>query len=190
MAAHDAPRALLNTIGEATGIVIHPSKLFGSGSLASSTFDYHKVPTLGRITKSKYDWIAPSMTYFGGLIQTPIVGLVNGTVDEEDLNSAYPSVMIHLPCMRKDHGHWESKPSPNGKTKNFTRLGINNYTVGHVNVSWKIPPKIAGSTPPFMVRDKFGSVYQPLTGHNVWVTIPEFLAGIKRFNRKTSVLGR
>ena len=33
-----------------------------------------------------------------------------------------------------------------------------------------------------MVRDKYSLVYQPLTGENIWVTIPEFLAGINRFN--------
>jgi hypothetical protein len=180
VAAARCSRALLNTIGEAAGIIIHPSKLFGSGSLASAAFDHHKVPTLDDSQESVHDWIA-SMTYFGGLIETPVVGLVNGNVDEEDLNSAYPSVMIHLPCMRKDHGHWETTTPPGKTPSDFTRLS--NYTVGHVNVSWEIPPKIAGSTPPFMVRDKYGLVYQPLTGENVWVTVPEFLAGIKRFNK-------
>jgi hypothetical protein len=187
VAAARCSRALLNTIGEAAGIIIHPSKLFGSGSLASSAFDHHRVPTLDESQESPHDWIA-SMTYFGGLIETPIVGLVNGTVDEEDLNSAYPSVMIHLPCMRKDHSHWETKVNPSGKTlDDFATQGIGNYTVGHVNVSWQIPPKIAGSTPPFMVRDKYGLVYQPLTGHKVWVTVPEFLAGIKRFNKNVTL---
>jgi hypothetical protein len=186
VAAARCSRALLSTIGKAAGIVIHPSKLFGSGSLALAAFDHHEVPTRKQSQESTHDWIA-TMNYFGGLIETPVVGKVLGNVDEEDQNSAYPSVMIHLSCMRNGHGHWETITRPDDKTiGDFTRLGFNNYTVGHVNVSWKLPPIIAGSTPPFMVRDKDGLVYQPLTGQNVWVTMPEFLAGIRRFNRNVT----
>lgn len=186
VAAARCSRALLNTIGAAAGIVIPPSKLYGSGSLAGSAFDHHKIPTRKDSQESPYDWMA-TMTYFGGLIETPTVGLVVGTTDEEDLNSAYPSEMIHLPCMRTGHGHWETIANPTGKVEvDFTRLGIGRHTVGHVNVSWNIPPKLAGSTPPFMVRDKYGLVYQPLTGENIWVTVPEFLAGIKRFNKNVT----
>jgi hypothetical protein len=188
VAAARCSRLLLNTIGIATGIVIHPSKLFGSGSLADAAFNHHKVPTRTETQVSKaYDWL-PYMTYFGGLIESPVVGVVYGRVDEEDICSAFPSTMIHLPCMRKNHGHWEDTSNSNYTTiDDFTRQGINNYTVGHAYVSWEISPELAGSTPPFMVRCVNESVYQPLKGKNIWVTIPELLAGIKRFNKKVAI---
>jgi hypothetical protein len=109
------------------------------------------------------------LDYFGGLIETPVVGMVRGHVDELDLNSAYPAAMIHLPCMRAGHGEWK-------QTKRAVSLPA--HTVGHVLASWAVDTP---STAPFLVRDADSRVYAPLTGQRIWVTLPEYQAAIRQF---------
>jgi hypothetical protein len=170
-------RLLINTVRAATGIVIRPSKLYGSGSIAGNAFKYH-----GMITREEmHTWEGENFdliqglaewTYFGGLIETPVIGLVDATVDSEDINSAYPSHAIELPCMRQGHGHWN-----HGKVRQIASGSV----LGYVQANWNVKTP---STPPFVVHTMKKEVRQPLTGSLIWVTLPEYRAAMEQFGNK------
>lgn len=171
-------RLLLNAIKDSANIIIAPSSLFGSGSIAAQAFKYHKVPTRKDthteeqpINGTPLDQIA-LLTYFGGLIEGPVVGLVKGQTDEVDLNSAYPAQMIHLPCMKDGHGRWRKKRG------DWRAHRPPEGSVGHVQASWCVDTP---STPPFVVRTAEGLVRQPLSGIKVWVTLAEFEVAKRHF---------
>lgn len=183
VAAAKCTRLLINSVTEAANIRIKLSNLFGSGSLATAAFkkhdlaeyrDTHPDTTFSKGKSEVNTTKIPWFTYFGGMIETPVVGFVNGMTDQEDINSAYPSVMAGMPCMRAGHGKWNYL----SKDFNPNRLGITKDTIGHVMVSWIVNTP---STPPFIVRNNEGSVFQPLTGKRVWVTLIEYLTAVKQF---------
>lgn len=170
-------RKLLDSLLDAGHIPMKPSQLFGSGSIASNALDYYGVATRkmsltsDRMVRGLTIDQLPAMTYFGGLIETPVLGQLTEPVDEADINSAYPSHMLSLPCMKEGHGRWESKPG--------ARLSeVPTGSLGYVLASWSVSTP---STPPFLVRTKDGLVRQPLTGSRVWVSLPEYEAGAGRF---------
>jgi hypothetical protein len=170
-------RKLIISVADAGHIPMVPSKLYGSGSIASAALDYYGVATrkltLTCDTKVRLRTIdeLPTMTYFGGLIETPVLGQLDVPVDEADINSAYPSHMLSLPCMREGHGRWVSRP---GSRLSEAPTG----SLGYVLASWDVQTP---STPPFLVRTKEGLVRQPLTGSQVWVSLPEYEAAAERF---------
>lgn len=172
-----ATRLLLTAIRESAGVIMRPSELFGSGSVAGAAYKFHSVPTreLSQVCTDTVAGLAiddiARMTYFGGLIETPVLGQIATVVDEADLNSAYPAQAIRLPCMREGHGRWARR---RGKTGQGPPQGA----VGHVLATWSVS---AVSTGPFVVRTREGRVKQPLIGHRVWVTLPEFEAAIEQF---------
>jgi hypothetical protein len=170
-------RKLIDAVSDAGHIPLEPSKLFGSGSIASAALDYYGVATRRksitcdhRVRDLAVDEL-PMMTYFGGLIETPVLGQLDVPVDEADINSAYPSHMLSLPCMREGHGRWVSRP---GAKLSDAPTGA----LGYVLASWDVQTP---STPPFLVRTKEGLVRQPLTGSRVWVSLPEYEAAAERF---------
>lgn len=176
IAAARCARLLIDTISEAVGVKIRADKLYGSGSLATAAFREHKFPTNSQTVRNdEIDDIA-QLTYFGGLIETPVIGIIRRLVFEEDLNSAYPARMVTMPCMRDGHGGWKWI---NRGFKNPSVYGITENTIGHVLMkTWYVDTL---STPPFMVRDKTGCVYQPLRGNSIWVTMSEYVAAVKQF---------
>jgi hypothetical protein len=170
-------RKLLDAVRDAGHIPMKPSHLFGSGSIASAALDYYDVATRRKtltcdhmVRGLEVDQL-PTMTYFGGLIETPVLGQLDVPVDEADINSAYPSHMLSLPCMREGHGKWLSRP---GSRLSEALSG----SLGYVLASWDVQTP---STPPFLVRTREGLVRQPLTGSRVWVTLPEYEAAAERF---------
>jgi hypothetical protein len=179
VAAARCARLLISTISDAAEVKMKANALFGSGSLATAAFRKHRLADrLHTEENSKIDVIA-QMTYFGGLIETPVIGIIDGSIHEEDLNSAYPAAMVTLPCMKSGHGKWKTAE----KGISIHKFGLDDNTVGHVKVDWRVT---AFSTPPFMVRDKYGSVYQPLQGHDVWVTMAEYVNACKNFKGSKS----
>jgi hypothetical protein len=172
-------RLLLETIRDASNILIKPSQLFGAGSIASAAFKHHGLQTRMETHNDNKKWESlltseiARLTYFGGLIETPCIGWIRGQIDERDLNSAYPASTVKLPCMRTGHGHWERH-----KIRYHEDVKATQETVGHVLCSWAVEAK---STPPFVVRTTEGLVRQPLVGHEVWVTMPEYLAAYAQF---------
>lgn len=170
-------RMKLDRLRRATQIVMEPGALFGSGSIASAAFKFHWVPKRKDIHLEDavvagltVEDIA-QMTYFGGMIEDPVLGLIEQPVDEVDINSAYPSQSIKLPCMVTGHGRWHHD---RGDWKDLPAPD----SVGHVLASWSVQ---GTSTGPFIVRRVSGQVSQPLTGHRIWVTLPEFQTAYARF---------
>jgi hypothetical protein len=170
-------RKLLDAVRDAGHIPLKPSHLFGSGSIASAALDYYGVATrkltmtCGHMVRGLEVDQLPTMTYFGGLIETPVLGQLDEPVDEADINSAYPSHMLSLPCMREGHGKWVSRPGASISTAPSGSLG-------YVLASWDVQTP---STPPFLVRTREGLVRQPLTGSKVWVSLPEYETAVAQF---------
>jgi DNA polymerase family B len=186
VAAAMMTRQLIDKIAETTGVEIKPHKLYGSGSIAAAVFTSHNVPTRlsthcgpEKVAGIPINLVS-RLTYFGGLIDTPVVGRVRGIVNQEDINSAYPSAMVHLPCMRSGHGHW---------VKHHGHLDNRHlppaHVVGHVRVSWDLS-RSKTSTPPFNVRTKFMTVLMPLSGPEVWVPMAQYRIALARFPRDIS----
>lgn len=182
-------RLLIDTVRDAAHVLIDPREHFGSGSIAGATLQRFRCPTRmpsrrdgtpGTHREERevepgitVDDIA-SLTYFGGMIETPVVGLVPGKVDQVDLNSAYPAQMIHLPCLNAGHGTWKTRRGD--WTDRWT--GPRKAVIGHVRATWAVK---GTSTPPFMVRGRNGGVSQPLAGLRTWVTLAEYQAARERF---------
>ncbi len=113
-----------------------PRNWNGAGELAAAIFENNKVP---KRPLSKWDiksregrgetgkpWIdkavrrperpeefeiAASAAYFGGRAEVSRIGYVPGPIYQYDLNSAYPSAMLDLPCPM--HTTWEHRPQSN-----------------------------------------------------------------------------
>ena len=164
----------LKTVHEVTGITIPPSSLYGSGSVAGAVLKYHRVPKRKdleecdrKIHGTQIDDIA-QLSYFGGKIEAPVIGILTQPAYPRDICSAYPSQCIDLPCMKRGHGEWRDRPG---------HYRLPKRTVGYVLASWSFG-RVRTSTPPFMVRNKKASVFQPQNGNEIWVTLPEYQAAI------------
>lgn len=163
-------RLFVTTLKDATGLQMDLTKLFGSGSVAGEVLKFNMV-TERKMVHEEIKVIHGTMVddigqlcYYGGKIEAPVIGILTEDGHPRDINSAYPSQMIHLPCMAAGHGHWEDK---RGKRKLAAR------TVGYALVTWEIPHG-ATDFPPFMVRDDTASVFCPRVGQRIWVTLPEY----------------
>lgn len=163
-------RKLLNAIRAGAHVDMRPDQLAGSGSIAAATLRHYKAPRRTETHEDSLVDVLARMTYFGALIEGPVVGRLAQPVDGADINSAYPSKMIHVPCMRSGHGQWVKHRGSQ------PMVG----PLGHVLVSWDIRAHNT-STPPFIVRRRSGSVAQPLVGFRVWVTLAEYQAAVRRF---------
>lgn len=183
-------RMFVTLVKEASHIELAERKLFGSGSVAQAALKHYGVTKrsdtdLG-ITPLRYthDGITPDtasrLTYFGGLIDAPVIGLVKGRVDVVDINSAYPSKMIHLPCMKEGHGKWHRGARKHG----YPQCAV----VGHVRASWMLEHSDVVSTPPFVVRQADGGVAEPLCSTEpVWVSLAEFKAAKIQFGDRVEL---
>lgn len=162
-------RKLINSIGSAAHVRMRPSSLAGSGSIAAAVLRHYQVAKhVDTHTDTEADVLA-RMTYFGGLIEAPVVGLLDEDVDGADINSAYPSKMISMPCMRAGHGTWK-----------VSRGTVPDSLIGHALVTWDVS-RSGTSTPPFTVRRKSGAVTSPLVGRRTWVALAELQAATPWF---------
>ena len=107
------------------GIHLSPSKWYGPGQAAQDWLN-KRAPTremlCGRnrveyksrgktkVIESlprkvpKYAWNAAVESYYGGWFEIMMHGIIPGITYEYDINSAYPFVIAHLPCLL--HGKW------------------------------------------------------------------------------------
>lgn len=162
-------RKLIDAVGAAAKVRIRPSQLSGSGSIAAAVLKHYGAPKRTDNHEDTEADVLARMTYFGGLIEAPVVGLLSENVEGEDINSAYPSKMIHIPCMRTGHGRWKT-------TRGAGPVDL----IGHALVTWDVS-RSGTSTPPFTVRRKSGAVTQPLVGRRTWVALAELQAALPRF---------
>jgi|SRR5215831_3705034 len=83
-----------------------PDQWQGPGWMAAAMFKKHGVPKtkeLGYMNRSEFRKFCND-AYYGGRFETTAVGPILGTVYQYDINSAYPSVLKSLPCLK--HGSW------------------------------------------------------------------------------------
>lgn len=82
------------------GLGLKVNRWDGAGSIASAMFRKHEVK------KYKSDFIPPDASfaarcaYAGGRIEICKIGFHDGPVYDYDINSAYPSVMQNVPCLK------------------------------------------------------------------------------------------
>lgn len=165
-------RLLIDMVRLECHVAIKPSRLFGAGSVANATMRHYGVPRredsdLGREELGL-------MTYFGGMIETPVVGRIRGTISEVDINSAYPDKLRNVPCMKESCGHWLDRSTLS-----------DNALIGTVMVDWDVTD-CPTSTPPFMVRDTEGNVYEPQRGRTL-APIAEYRAAVQQFGNKITL---
>jgi hypothetical protein len=173
-------RQLLDALHHGLGLVMTPSALFGSGSVAAAALKFHGMPTSDQIhTDTRFlrgggidepiriDDVAFKV-YFGGEIQAPVIGLIKGEIDTVDINSAYPDKIRKLPCMRINHGHWD---------KVVDECEIQADDLGYVWATWAVD---TSTVAPFPFRLRDGGVRTPLVGSH-WVSIPEYVAAREQF---------
>lgn len=88
------------------GIHLPASKWFGPGQAAQAWLKSEKVPTAEDLREVVPDWFneAARMSYFGGWFEIMMHGIIPGETHEYDINSAYPSIIAKLPCLR--HGNY------------------------------------------------------------------------------------
>ncbi len=163
-------RKLIESVKVAAHVRIRPSQLAGSGSVAAAVLRHYGAPKRTDCHEDTEADTLARMTYYGGLIEAPVVGLLSEEVQGEDINSAYPSKMIYIPCMRAGHGSWKT-----------SRRDVPSDLIGHALVTWDVS-RSGTSTPPFTVRRRSGAVCQPLVGRRVWVALAELQAAMPRFS--------
>lgn len=157
-------RKLIDAIGSAAHVRIRPSQLAGSGSIAAAVLRHYGIAKHSETHADTEADLLAQMTYFGGLIEAPVVGFLDQDVDGADINSAYPSKMISMPCMRAGHGAWK-----------VSRGIVPDSKIGHALITWDVSSS-GTSTPPFTVRRKSGAVTAPLVGRRTWVSLAELQA--------------
>ncbi|MGH2612653.1 MAG: DNA polymerase, partial [Rhabdochlamydiaceae bacterium] len=143
-----------------TQVGIHPRTWQGAGQLAESMLESHYIG----------DYLAPipaimsvptATAYFGGRFEITKQGLLD-KVYEYDLNSAYPSAMRSLPCLR--HGQWrKGRVSPGS-------CGLSHVSWRRRNTSRAIPQ-------PFPFRSHSGRISYPSSGRG-WYWSPELEAAL------------
>lgn len=86
------------------GIHLPPSKWFGPGQAAQAWLKGEGVPTRVDLAADIPEWFleVARMSYYGGWFELFIHGIIPGDSHEYDINSAYPSIIAILPCLR--HG--------------------------------------------------------------------------------------
>lgn len=163
-------RLLVSTIAAVSDVRMDPSRLFGSGSIAGSFYNFHGLSKRVETHEDPVVDLIAILCYFGGLIETPVVGrIVNQPVEEDDFNSAYTFANHKVPCMRAGHGHWHHHQGYKGIIKD---------AIGYVKVTWAVTTP---TTPPFCVHLIGGRVVQPLSCRKQWVTLPEYQAAFAEF---------
>jgi hypothetical protein len=168
-------RKLLTAINASAKVRMRPSQLGGSGTVAAAVLRHYKVAKHAETHADTEVDVLAQMTYFGGLIEAPVVGLLDAEVDGADINSAYPSKMVHMPCMREGCGSWK-----------VSRGTVPDAVIGHAMVTWDVS-RSGTSTPPFTVRRKSGAVTAPLVGRRTWVALAELQAAMPWFGSDIAV---
>jgi hypothetical protein len=125
---------LLKDRVSATGYV--PSRWLGPGAVAAAALRRHRVRDF--MPKREHPWA--DSAYYGGRIETSVVGMVRHPLYAYDLNSAYPWAAASLPCFR--HGRWVRKRS--------TGSGI-----ALVSIRWAPRRTRNGEAPPCLVWGPF-----------------------------------
>ena len=138
---------------------IRPKTWNGAGKLASALHRREKTiraddPALMFMDQELIAFA--NMAYYGGRFEISRTGMINQTVYEYDIRSAYPDAMRFLPCL--EHGRWR-------KAKGKDLAAADLYVAG---VHFSHPDNGSGHMCGFPVRSKEGHLYWPLEGNGVY----------------------
>jgi hypothetical protein len=145
---------------------IHPSRWDGAGAVAAALMMREKVKQHMQKTP-EHMLEAVRTAYSGGRIEMSRYGVINQTVYQYDINSAYPSVMKDLPSLA--NVQWVQ-----GERQSFS--------LSHIQ--WDLP-----ETPinPFAYRAPDGRIFYPNKGET-YVWEPELAAALKHNKEGITVI--
>ena len=90
---------------------LRPRTWNGAGKLATALHDQHGTIKASRLAECVPQGVreAARLAYYGGRFEITRTGLLQQTVHEYDIQSAYPAAMRQLPCL--EHGAWLQAPA-------------------------------------------------------------------------------
>ena len=140
---------------------ILPKQWRGAGHISARLHEIHRTPKAKYRQRTKRLDKMADIAYYGGRFEITIIGRINGTVWENDINSAYPAAMLQLPC--PIHSRWQ--PINADVPLSAHRIQIRDITFSHHAQSF-----LCG----FPIREK-GRLYFPRQGTGIYWS-PEIIA--------------
>lgn len=140
----------------------------GAGTLAEALLDQHTTSEYSAAPESRPPELeyAIDCAFFGGRFESAVVGIVEA-LHVWDIASAYPAVMVTLPCLR--HGEWKHH-------ERVRRLAtFSNATM--VYVRWDAWPSQLRPFGPLPYRCQDGELIYPLSGEG-WYWTEEVRAAV------------
>ena len=140
------------------GVHLPASKWFGPGQAAQAWLRKEKVPTREDHTGVVPQWFleAARMSYVGGWFEDFCHGIIPGTSWENDVNSAYPSIIATLPCLLHGrYSHGNGLPPDNVAGKGWTLVYAKIWSPGMPKRSGL--PHIGA----MLHRDPHGRIFRP-----------------------------
>lgn len=147
---------------------------FGAGSSAEAMLlvmgvkDHIKQSREDNPTPDSVEY-AQRCAFFGGRFENGRIGAIHGTINCEDISSAYPYQLTKVPCLI--HGQWEH--TTDRKKLEHARTALVHYTLEE--------PTIKRPWAPFPFRLSNGSIAFPETSGGGWIWREEYLAGERLF---------
>jgi hypothetical protein len=138
----------------------------GAGAVAAAIFEKFKIKDhlqdTAVIAPSVHEWA--KYAFAGGRIESGEVGIHRRGVNHDDIRSAYPNAMRHLPSLNPEQGRWVEwnygEPLPEG----FTAEPPQGFTL--VRVVFDFPKGLKYY--PFFWRAQNGSIAFPAMGEGIY----------------------
>lgn len=139
----------------AYGAGVVPRTWNGAGKMAASLHSKHHTPRRDHLQATIPSPVLDyaNMAYYGGRFEVPYHGMLEGTLNEYDISSAYPDGMRFLPCLM--HGEWARLDADTVPKGIYVAL-----------VQFKALGKV--SLGGFPVRHPKGHIYWPREGSGVY----------------------
>lgn len=146
----------------AIGIRLTPRQWFGPGQVAQAWLKGTDAPTGKELRELAPDWYleAARCTYFGGWFEIMAHGIIPGESHVYDINSAYPYIIAHLPCLR--HGrfrHGNGQPENDPGSMCIVRAIASSYAPADFADADYPGTRPVGA---MLHRDSHGRIYRPI----------------------------
>jgi len=156
-----------------TGLDLKCNRWDGAGAVAAAIMRKHHI-TEFKAPCDESVQEAIRCAYAGGRIEVCKIGVHHGPVYDYDVNSAYPSVMEKMPCMKCGYWSYQRDHIPSGE--NLLSL---------VHIKWDLPE--GERFYPFFYRNDKMQICFPSKGEG-WYWYPEFKAGYDKYGEYVTVL--
>lgn len=167
---------LMEKVREAVdGLGLQLKRWDGAGSVAAAILQKHGIKEFKAPTPNA-QLEAVRCAYAGGRIEVCKAGNHNKVLYDYDINSAYPSMMMDMPCLA--HGIWQHTVAD--KDIYTPPAG---FTVVHIR--WELPEYERFY--PFFYRTDKMQISFPSTGEG-WYWYPEYAAGMEHYGEYITVL--